>query len=604
MNNLTIGREPIQIVEIVAPRCVNTYGQSPCNATGGTGAECFNTRKTCQDSANYAATAELSFRFSKPTANRTMDTYEIDGDNSKSNPFPWLLSVKTSPTQINIGGTGDASTALGIRASVSATFQDAPDTDTFSDPYIATRGYIATDRGTFWSKWLARNPFYTKYIFRVYDGYQGQDLSEMQVREYLIDSITNPGSSGQVTVKAKDPLRLAGSDRTIFPPVEGMNIKNNITTLQQVGIVVLGTSAQVLRSLFDAGSDGYYATIGSELILFTGATETVPGVEYTLTGVFRAIGGTTAEDHDAGDSFARVGFWGSKPLDVILSDLLFSDVGANIDSSYYNAADWAEEVATYGIEFNTMSAFAIGQEPIDKLVSQLADQCSFSLWWDDREGKIKFRFVRPPSTIPVSINDTDNILAGSFSMLDDVERRISRVIINYNPIMETKTQSATDFKNSFVSVNLQYESENFYGEEKTRRLFSNWIKSGLQAARTSINLLSLLVVTPKIVTFQLDAKDRGIWAGDIVDISSWQYTDETGAQTVGRFFIISADESVSGEVISYKAISYNFVGRYGIIVINSAVDFTFASDEYKATGGWICNDSGLMSDLTEGYKIQ
>jgi hypothetical protein len=51
----TVGREPIELVEFVLPRCANTYGVAPCTASGGAGAECFNCRATCQDVDNYRA---------------------------------------------------------------------------------------------------------------------------------------------------------------------------------------------------------------------------------------------------------------------------------------------------------------------------------------------------------------------------------------------------------------------------------------------------------------------------------------------------------------------------------------------------------------------
>ncbi len=53
MTSTTIGREPVQIVEIRQPLCANVYGTAPCTATGGVDAKCYNTRGSCQDTANY-----------------------------------------------------------------------------------------------------------------------------------------------------------------------------------------------------------------------------------------------------------------------------------------------------------------------------------------------------------------------------------------------------------------------------------------------------------------------------------------------------------------------------------------------------------------------
>ncbi|RMD52401.1 hypothetical protein D6827_00105 [Candidatus Parcubacteria bacterium] len=48
-------REPIQLVEFLLPKCANVYGVAPCTAALGNGFECYNTRATCQDAANYRA---------------------------------------------------------------------------------------------------------------------------------------------------------------------------------------------------------------------------------------------------------------------------------------------------------------------------------------------------------------------------------------------------------------------------------------------------------------------------------------------------------------------------------------------------------------------
>ncbi len=54
-----MGRKPVYIVEMDLDFCTRTYGVSPCTAAiGVTGtAKCFQTRKTCQDAANYSGGA-------------------------------------------------------------------------------------------------------------------------------------------------------------------------------------------------------------------------------------------------------------------------------------------------------------------------------------------------------------------------------------------------------------------------------------------------------------------------------------------------------------------------------------------------------------------
>jgi hypothetical protein len=53
------GREPVFLVDMYAPRCVQVYGTAPCTAgigINGATRKCFNTASTCQDKTNYSAT--------------------------------------------------------------------------------------------------------------------------------------------------------------------------------------------------------------------------------------------------------------------------------------------------------------------------------------------------------------------------------------------------------------------------------------------------------------------------------------------------------------------------------------------------------------------
>jgi hypothetical protein len=526
-----------------------------------------------------------------------MELYSESSGDFESDPLPFLVSASTTPTELNVGGTGNSSTAFGTRATLTFTLQDAPYDDSFSDPYLSNRPYIATEQGTFLTKWLARNPYYINYVARIYDGYVGQTLAQMQVREYLLDTISNPDSNGIARCTAKDPLRLTDSSRNVFPPISSMTLKNAIAASGT--ITVYGTNEDLTQQILGTT---YIAQVGDELLSYTGVTQVVLDEEYTLNGVTRGIAGTTAAAADAGETFQRVGYFNAQRLDTILSTLLFTTSGANIDSNYYTLADWQNEIDTHASEFDNMTAYIVEPSSIQELVAQLADHCGFSLWWDDRAAKIKMRFIRPPDEVPKELNQDYHIVGGSFSVVDDHKRRVSRVSVSYNPFNPINIGKQTDFKNTYIQINATYELDEFYGEVKNKKHISQWLSTANQAARTTTNTLNLLAKTPKIVSFSLDAKDRDIWTGSIVDITHRSLVDLAGANTPVRFFIISAQES--DDIIKYKAIEFNFVGRFAVIMADTAVDFTAASLSEQENGGWISDNAGLMSDGSEGYKIQ
>lgn len=98
-----LGRLPAWTLEIDLPRCTRTYGTSPCTASVGTtgSAKCFNTRVTCQDTANYAADTR-TYRF----ANREL---AIDAE---ATPAAVTLSASaTSSTTITLTWTGGSAFA-------------------------------------------------------------------------------------------------------------------------------------------------------------------------------------------------------------------------------------------------------------------------------------------------------------------------------------------------------------------------------------------------------------------------------------------------------------------------------------------------------------
>ena len=180
VDETTIGREPLTIVEIDQDFCSLTYGSSPCqaaiNTTGAT--ECFNTFKTCQDTANYDKTIK-TIRFVKPNTGFPKGEFYI----------PSLVSTTNNPTELSIGSSDPDSRALGRGASVKIVLKDHPYNDKIVDPYRANRSYDPFTQSTFWAKWLSRNPYYQNRPLRILDGYVGQDTADMRTRNYFIQKI-------------------------------------------------------------------------------------------------------------------------------------------------------------------------------------------------------------------------------------------------------------------------------------------------------------------------------------------------------------------------------------------------------------------------------
>ena len=151
--------QPIEIIEIDQDFCTRTYGANPCDAVlGVTGAhKCFNTIGTCQALQAYdGGTKTLKFCTNQ--------------ENIPPDHLPFLVSASTASAEINPGGANKSQSPLGKRATLSASFLDAPSTDRAVDKYAEERrtgaaqetgvGYNPEEISTFWRKWKARNKYY------------------------------------------------------------------------------------------------------------------------------------------------------------------------------------------------------------------------------------------------------------------------------------------------------------------------------------------------------------------------------------------------------------------------------------------------------------
>ena len=127
-----------------------------------------------------------------------------------------------------------AGKGLGLRALLAITMQDFPHSDIRIDPYVSERTYIPINRGTYFGKLKARNPFYNGRIMRVYSGYLEQDGSfnaaNFEVRTYVIEQWDGIDTNGITKITAKDILKLASDDRAVAPKASIGKITLDMTT--------------------------------------------------------------------------------------------------------------------------------------------------------------------------------------------------------------------------------------------------------------------------------------------------------------------------------------------------------------------------------------
>lgn len=212
-------RQSLTYVELDILFCDHVYGIAPCQAVlGVTGdIKCFNSRKTCQDIANFTA-SEVTLRFAIDSEYLPKEIFA----------YPFIKDIDYEPATISLG------TNLGQRASVKITFQDHPHNDTGDgfDKYLSERPYNALDQGTFFGKLRARQPFLRGRDIRIIFGEIGQSISTMETRHFVVESFDGPTPEGEYILIAKDILKLTDGDRAQAPALSQGFLTSNITETQ------------------------------------------------------------------------------------------------------------------------------------------------------------------------------------------------------------------------------------------------------------------------------------------------------------------------------------------------------------------------------------
>ena len=557
MPNTDFIREPLQVVEIVQPLCSREFGVGVCEAVG---IKCFNTDKTCKFITALNLTDQIKMQFVMPAANRPLGQANnvlldedgeplldetgapllVEGDAAAFEPssaIPALIDVDTAPTVLNVAGGDDNMTPLGIRAVASVVIKDFPFNDVGYDPYLADRTYDPVTQGSFWTKWLARNPFHVGYTMNIYDGYFGQPLSEMIKREYSIEKID--ATRSQVRITAKDILRKVTDNEITAPRLSPGALAADITS-GDTTILVAGAS------LDDYPASGAIR-INDEVITYTGRS--LSGSNVSFSGVVRGELGTTADSHAQFDRVQRVLRYVDAPYTDIIYDLLVTWGG--IDPAYITKPDWDAEYTEFRLLY-IFTGYIADPVPVQQLVGELVQQGLSYLWWDERVQKIRLRAERPVPA-PIAITEQGDIVADSFTVQEVPKDRASQVFVYYglrNPVLNPRDK----FSYSFGEVVIDAEAERQYGETKIKEIFCRWINTAVIASALANSYILRFKNVRKHVTFTLTAKDiDSLWTGDVASISHFLDVNPDGSNRLGNWLITSAETLEQGGTYRFLA---------------------------------------------------
>lgn len=507
-----------------------TFGTEKREAPEGT-QPCFNTRSTCQDPANYDKGVQVLKFVEKQSPIPTDDYYR-----------PSLKSggVRVTPAKLNPGGADRNARALGQRASLSVQFQDHPENDRIVDPYRTQREYDPLERGTFWTKWRARNPYYMHRPIRLRSGYLlGGRIVDEITREFVITGFSGPDAQGNVSIQGKDILTLAEDEKAQAP----------IASTGKLAAAISDSDTSATLTPAGIGDAEYPASgevrIGKEVMSFTRSGDTL-----TLT---RGQFGTEARAHDEDDTVQLCLRYVSQAPQDILYDLLLNY--ANIPASYLDKAQWDAEA----LDFLPRLYSAIITEPngVSQLISEMCQQMYFTIWWDERLGKVLLKSVRLAQEDEVfELDDQRHLIADSVSWTDLADELITQVWVYYGQIDPTeKLDQGSNYATIAITADPDAEGPDRHNLRRIKTVFSRWIDATNASAAEDLGrrILDRYGNAPRQVTFRVDAKDRYLWLGDYIRLTNRLRVDQFGKAVPVNLQIFQAEEASLGSEFRFTA---------------------------------------------------
>lgn len=508
------GDETVTFFEIDQPLCAHSYGNAPCQAVLGEtgGIKCYNTRATCQDAANYSPGGVLTLRFSRPQ----------EGLLQYGNVIPSISSISTTAASINLAGMDPSAAALGQREVVTIKFDDHLHSDHLVDPYRLERisgaasaegiGHDPYERGTFWGKWLARNPYHSNYRCRVRQGVMGQPLEEMRVRHYVVDRIDGP-TNGAVTLVAKDLFAKIEAKKAVAPRASRGALAAPITPT--------ATSATLAPP--GIGDLDYPASgrvrVGDEVMAFTRAGD-------TLTLTQRGDLNTEPAEHDTEDLVQLVLSYTTQRAHNIVYDLLTGYTAIAPDD--IPKAQWDAEAEALP---ELYTGHITEPTPVQELIGELAEQAGFTVFPDVASGQVLFVALRPALPVGEVVDDRGWIVDGTLRIKRQVARRASQVWVYYAQISPTAAlDERSNYRSRIVTIDPAAEGEQQYGTPAIREIFSRWIPKYGRAfgAKIGERILSLFRNPPVEARFAIHAS-RSLQLARNFRLRTADLQDATGA---------------------------------------------------------------------------
>lgn len=471
---------------------------------------CYGTPFTCNSPDSFEANTKLLFRF--PSTQLALDQVFYSG----------YKSWDHKP------GAIDPGQSMGKRAGATLTILDGVDNDVYV-PYPDRR----TDRGTLFTKLIARHPNFENRPIKIHTGFDPLNLNfdNFITREYIIDKAQL--KNGVFTISALDPLILS-DDAKSKAPVASKGT-NTIAIIDASGTITY-TGAPA----FDYGvaTTTVFVRIDSEVIECTVLSD------FVLTIDARAIGGTEQADHDVNATIQECLVFDDVNVVEIIETLLTDFTGIpSVFLDDYTDVKAATSTITLTRNINKPTA-------VKKLIDELIKNGDLTMFYDEVTSIIKIKQVADADIEPININEDDHIGQDSIEFTRDTKNQFTRYTVAWGPNDITEDDGLENFSVVFQSVNLGNEQPRFIGEINEKKTFFNpWLTTS-SADTTKGTAIAQRVIdrvedVPIIAEFDLDIESvfftqgGNLELGSIINLSSGRAVNVDGSNRAANHQVLS-----------------------------------------------------------------
>jgi len=556
---------------------------------GAVGADGGSNIATGEDGGTFNGTITAARFYDSTAAPDMSDNYRLDlyfGRNQQGKPaddivvFPYITSIQTAGSRINLAGGDKNYEPLGARAQMSVTLADGPSSDRVVDPYLSDRLYDPRDFGTFWTKFRVRHKYgQVGALVTLYEGYDGDRLADMQSRSYILDRI-DFGGTDSVGINCRDVLTRSELNKAQAPVASPGKLKDDITAAA-TAFTVTGA----LATDYDASGT---VRIGDEVLTYSSFTESANG-DLVFAVTSRGSDNTTADTHSANDAVQLCLRYTAQAPSDILADLLANYAG--VEYQFLNLSDWASEATSY-LSTYALTRLITKPTEVKTLIGEIAEQCALYVYWNERTQAVDMKAIRGQVSQPATLDDDSHLIMESVTLRERPEQRADQVWFYYNQLDPTKdTDEVTNYQNAEVFV-----GPSFFGQSQIRRVLSPWIPSDSMALETASKVANRYREVPLELSFDLDAKDRSLWLGDTRYITHRKLVDRNGRPDTTRLFtIIEAEDRVLEGRVRYVAVDATIAGFIYVYMDSGDSDYVGdGTDQFN--GAWYTNDGGVYNN--------